>query len=138
MARWYKPLVVLMWLALPSAFWNYWRSWDQLPARMAVHFDANWQPNGYTSRDGAVELGLGIMVAMLILFTVATLIIQSLKLSAAWPALLIAYVVIGFCWYGNQMIVNFNLNAQQRSSTVSSQFPVSGLRRFHGELTTEN
>jgi hypothetical protein len=123
--NWYKPLVVLMWLALPTAFWNYWHVWDQLPARMAVHFDANWQPNGYTSREGALELGLGIMLVLLILFTVTALIMHALKPSAAWPALFIAYVVIGLCWYGNQMIVNFNLNSRQRSSVVSSQFPVS-------------
>ena len=126
MARnWYKPLVVLMWLALPTAFWNYWQSWDQLPARMAVHFDANWQPNGYTSREGALELDLGIMLVMLVLFTVATLIINAMKPAAAWPALVIAYVVIGFCWYGNQMIVNFNMNSRPKVSVVSSQFPVS-------------
>ena len=48
-----------MWLALPISAWEYWQVWDQLPTRMAVHFDANWQPNGYTSREGALELGLG-------------------------------------------------------------------------------
>ena len=126
--KWYKPLVVLMWLALPTSAWNYWHVWDQLPARMAVHFDANWQPNGYTSREGALELGLGIMVVMLVLFTVATLIIYALKPPAAWPALLISYVVLGFCWYGNYSIVNFNLRAQQvrssQSSVLRSQFPV--------------
>ena len=64
---WYKLAVFLMWLALPAAAWNYGRVWNQLPERMAVHFDANWQPNGYTSRAGAAELGLGIMAVMLIL-----------------------------------------------------------------------
>ncbi len=86
MARtWYKTLVVLMWLALPTSAWDYWHVWDQLPARMAVHFDANWQPNGYTSREGALQLGLGIMLVMLVLFTVATLIVHALKPPAAWP-----------------------------------------------------
>ena len=79
---------------------------------------------------------LGIMVVMLILFTVTTLIIHALKPSAAWPALVIAYVVVGFCWYGNQMIVNFNLNAQQKVSVVRSQFPVS--RQTPVQLRTEN
>ena len=53
----YKPLVWLMWLALPITALNYWRNWDRLPMRMAVHFDANWQPNGYTSREGAADAG---------------------------------------------------------------------------------
>jgi hypothetical protein len=124
--RWYKPLVVLMWLALPSSAWNYWHVWNQLPVRMAVHFDANWQPNGYTSREGALQLGMGILLAMLVLFTVATLVLHVLRPVAAWPALVIAYVVLGFCWYGNYSIVKFNLNAQAQSSRLSvlrSQFP---------------
>jgi uncharacterized membrane protein len=107
---WYKTAVLLTWLALPTAAWNYWRAWDQLPARMAVHFDANWQPNGYTSRQGAVELGLGIMAVMLVLFTVATLIVRALKPRASWSALLLSCIVLGFCWYGNYSIIRFNLN----------------------------
>ena len=108
--NWYKTAVLLMWLALPTSAWIYWRAWEQLPARMAVHFDANWQPNGYTSREGAVELGLGIMGVMLVLFTVTTLIVRALKPSASWPALLLSWVVLGFCWYGNYSIVRFNLS----------------------------
>jgi|SRR3954451_3934195 hypothetical protein len=129
MARtWYRALVALMWLALPSSAWCYWRVWEQLPGRMAVHFDADWQANGFTSREGALQLGLGIMAVMLVLFTVATLIIHALKPPAAWPALVISYVVIGFCWYGNYSIVKFNVNAQgaAKFSVVSSQFPSSG------------
>jgi len=65
---WFKPLVAMMWLMLAFSAASYWQAWDQLPNRMAVHFDANWQPNGYTSREGAVMLGLGIMAVMLVLF----------------------------------------------------------------------
>lgn len=117
--RWLKAGVLLMWLAMPISAWEYRSVWEQLPARMAVHFDANWRPNGYTSREGALELGLGIMAVMLVMFTVATLIIQAQKPSAAWPALLIAYVVVGFCWYGNHAIVKFNLDAQKGRSQLS-------------------
>jgi len=114
----YKPLVLLMWLALPTSFWSYWHVWDQLPGRIAVHFDANWQPNGYTSREGALELGIGILGVILVLLTVVTLVVYALKPSAAWPALVFAYVVVGFCWYGNYSIVKFNLNAQPAHSEL--------------------
>ena len=124
--RWYNIAVLLMWLALPAAAWNYWSVWDRLPGRMAVHFDANWQPNGFTSREGALELGLGIMVVMLVLFTVATLILYAMKPVAALPGLVVAYVVVGFCWYGNYSIVKFNLKRSSQCSVVSTQFPVSG------------
>jgi uncharacterized membrane protein len=118
---WYKAMIGLMWLALPITGWNYWRSWKQLPSRMAVHFDANWQPNGYTSREGALQLGLGIMVVMLVLFTVATFIVHALKPAAAWPALLIAYIVLGICCYANYSIVKFNLSQAQHSQLLGGE-----------------
>src|SRR5215472_12131014 len=130
MARtWHKTLILLMWLALPASGWMYWSAWDRLPARMAVHFDANWQPNGYTSRDGAVQLGLGILFVLLVLFTVTTLIIDALKPQAFWPALVVTYFVLGVCSYGNYSVVNFNLQAKQVHlqmvrSKSSSQFLV--------------
>ena len=107
---WYKPLVALMWLALPINALNYWRACDQLPARMAVHFDANWRPNGYTSREGALYLGLGVMAFLLVLFTVGALIAHAQKPSAFWPMLIFFCAVLGFCWYGNYSIIRFNLN----------------------------
>jgi hypothetical protein len=134
--RIYKVAVVLMWLALPTSAWEYRCVWQQLPARMAVHFDANWQPNGYTSRQGALDLGLGIMVLILVIFTVSTLIMQAMKPSAAWPTLLVAYVVLGFCWYGNHRILKFNLKAQAAHSELVAgkevfQFPVVSSHSTH-------
>jgi hypothetical protein len=108
--RFYKTLVALMWLALPITALHYWQNWDQLPVRMAVHFDANYQPNGYTSREGALELGLGIMAVMLVLFTVGALTARALKPSASWPLLLGFGVVLGLIAYGNFSIIRFNLN----------------------------
>lgn len=77
---------------------------------MAVHFDANFEPNGYTSREGAAELGLGIMAVLLLLFTIAGLIARDMKPTAAWPMLVVFYVVVGILWYGNYSILRFNLN----------------------------
>ncbi len=114
-----------MWLALPITSLKYWRAWDELPLRMAVHFDANWQPNGYTSREGSLELGLGIMVFMLIVFTVAGLIVRALNRAASWPMLIVFYVVLGFVWFGNSSIVEWNLGHAQESrhALVRKEFP---------------
>jgi len=114
----YKALVVLLWLILPITAWEYYGHWDHLPARMAVHFDAKWQPNGYSSRQGAVMQGLSIMAFMLLVFTLAALIIHAQKPAAAWPALVIAYIVLGICWYANHWIVNFNLHATAHSELM--------------------
>jgi uncharacterized membrane protein len=116
---WYKPAILLMWTTLLTSALNYWRVRDQLPARMAVHFDANWQPNGFTSKVGAAELGLGILTVMLLLFTVAGLIVHRLKPAAARLMLVLFYVVVGLTWYGNYSIVKFNLNRFTRYPPVT-------------------
>ena len=120
---WYKWAVLLMWMALPTSAWNYWHAWDQLPERMAVHFDANWRPNGFTSREGAFQLGLGIMLVMLVIFTVATLVVVYMKPAAGLGALIVAYVALGFCWYGNYSIVEFNLKSPAHSELVGPRLP---------------
>ena len=61
---------------------------------------------------------LGILVVMLVMFTIATLVTSYLKPIAVLPVLLISYVVMGFCWYGNYSIVKFNLNAQAAHSEL--------------------
>ena len=119
----YKPMLLLMWLALVTTALNYWRAWDRLSERVAVHFDANFEPNGYTSRQGAVELGLGIMAVLLVLFTVAGLIAHAMKPVAAWPMLLVFYVVLGICWYGNYSIIRFNLNRLAPQPPVNITVP---------------
>ena len=125
--RAYKTAVLLMWLALPTSAWEYRRTWNQLPPRMAVHFDANWQPNGYTSREGALELGLGIMAVMLVMFTLATLIIHALKPAAGLPAVLIAYVVAGI------LLVRESHHHQIQFECSAGPFRVGGLEFPRGE-----
>ena len=124
--RFYKSAVWLMWLALPLTALDYWQAWDRLPMRLAVHFDANWQPNGYTSREGALMLGLGIMAVMLLLFTVGGLVVHALKPAAAWPMLILFYVVLGFLCYGNYSIVKWNLEHNEHPQ-VWNLTPHSGL-----------
>lgn len=124
--NWYTTAIGMMWLTLPITALNYWRAWDQLPARMAVHFDANWQPNGYTSREGALLLGLGIMAFLLVIFTVGGFILRATRSSPAWPLLAFFYVVLGITWYGNNRIVEYNLNAQPaHSELVGSPSPAT-------------
>jgi len=53
-----------------------------------------------------------------VLFTVAGLIAHAMKPVAAWPMLVVFYVVLGFVWYGNYSIVKFNLNSQPAHSEL--------------------
>ena len=125
--NWFKTLIWLMWLALPITALNYWSAWDQLPARMAVHFDADWHPNGYTSREGAIMLGLGIMGFMLVVSTIGLLMVHALKpAGTAWALLIVFYVTLAFTWYGNHSIIEFNLNAQPAHTRPVGLNPLAG------------
>jgi hypothetical protein len=115
---WHKLAVLLLWLALPAMALKYWRVWDQLPLRMAVHFDANWQPNGFTSRQGSLMLSLGMLATMQVLFTITFFIVRAQKPGALWPMLLFSYVFLGFFWFANNWIVEFNLRPQPAHSEL--------------------
>ena len=126
---WFKPMIWLLWLALPTTLLNYWRHWDQLPARIAVHFDANWNPNGYTSREGALMLALIVTVSLLLVFTIAAHIAFAQKPSAAWPMLIVFYVAMGLVWYVNNWIVDRNFPPPAHSELVG---PISPAMRNSG------
>jgi len=102
----------LMWLALPLTALTYWRVWDRLPMRMAVHFDANWQPNGWTSRQRALYLGLGIMAFIVLLFTVAAYAVRANKPSSGWPLMAFFYLILVVLCLVNNWIAERNLKTQ--------------------------
>ncbi|MGA2374425.1 MAG: DUF1648 domain-containing protein [Candidatus Sulfotelmatobacter sp.] len=116
----FQAAVGLTWLALPLTLLNYWRAWDQLPPRVAVHFDINWQPNGYTSRQGSLMLALGTTAFLLLIFTIACYATRNAAVSslAKWSMVAVFYVVLGFVYYVNNWIVDRNLSRQQRTELV--------------------
>src|SRR5208282_2859948 len=113
--RLFRAAAWFTWLALPLTALNYWRAWDRLPMRMAVHFDINWQPNGWTSREGALMLALGSTAFILVIFTIAsyaTLRTASSGL-AMWGMVAVFYSALGFVYFVNNWIVDRNLSPQQ-------------------------
>jgi hypothetical protein len=136
--KWSKPplwLIWVMWLALPITALEYQQNWDSLPVRMAVHFDANWNPNGFTSREGAEHLGLGVLATMLILFTIGAFAVRALRPKAAWPQLVIFYAVLGLVWYGNHSVIAFNLKSSSpHVEVMRASFPIFRYGVVDGEL----
>jgi hypothetical protein len=108
--------VGLAWLALPLTAWNYSRAWDRLPMRIAVHFDANWQPNGWATREGSRTLALGMTAFLLAVFTIASYAARRTAPSspATWALVAIFYVVLGIVYSVNSWVVERNL--QPRST----------------------
>jgi hypothetical protein len=116
----FQIAVGLTWLTLPLTALHYWRVWDHLPARVAVHFDINWQPNGWTSREGSLMLALGTTAFLVLIFTIACYAMSGAAVSslARWSMVGVFYVVLGFVYCINSWIADRNLNEQPRSELV--------------------
>ena len=90
----YRTMTALLWLALPLTAFQYWMVWDQLPARMATHFGAAGQPNGWMSRETLAIFSLVLLAFLLATFTWALTRVRKPD-ALAWSLLAMFYVVIG-------------------------------------------
>jgi hypothetical protein len=102
----------LAWLALPLTALRYWQLWDQLPLRMATHFDFSGQPNGWMPRDVSLWFALGITASLLIIFTVVLLVVYSARQAdpASWATLAFFYLSLGFTFFVNNLVLEHNLH----------------------------
>lgn len=66
----YKTLAWLLWLAPAAIALRYWQVWDQLPLRVASHFDGSGRANGWMPRAISAEWTLGFLCGLAALFTV--------------------------------------------------------------------
>jgi hypothetical protein len=106
--RLYRTMTVLLWLALPLTGLQYWRVWDQLPARMATHFRAAGQPNGWMTRETSFIFTVVLLVFLLATFTWVLTRVRKPDV-LAWSLLAMLYVVIGVLYSVNAVVLNFNL-----------------------------
>jgi hypothetical protein len=104
----YRTMTALLWLALPLTGWQFWTVWNQLPARMASHFGASGQPNGWMSRETLAIFFLVLLTFLLTTFTWA--LTRARKPDAlAWSLLAMFYVVVGVLLSVNSAVLKFNL-----------------------------
>ena len=110
--RAFHALTWLMWLFLPLISLRYWQVWDRLPARMATHFDINGYANGWMTREASLWFVLGMAAFLLTLFTGILLLIHWQKMSdaASWALLGFFYFIVGFLFYGNELVLRHNLD----------------------------
>lgn len=129
----------LMWLAVPITALDYWLAWDRLPARMAVHFAINWRANGWASREAAFGFGVGVVVFMLLVFTIASYVARTSPVPKFMPWVLLAffYGVIVFVCAVNHWVVSYNLGERTTSTVQSAPIEISH-RMEISVLRTEN
>ncbi len=108
--RW-KFGIGILWLGLPLIAFRYWMVWDSLPVRLATHFNAAGQPNGWMTREGSMYFILGLYLFLSVLFTVILTVIHKVHApdAAAGAMLGLFYVVCGVLYYGNESVLAYNL-----------------------------
>ena len=112
--RLYFGLACLMWLVLPLTAVQFRRNWERLPLRMATHFNAANQPNGWMTRDQALWSSVEMLAVVLTVFTLI-LIFSNRKQEItgfAWMVLGFFYIVIGLCWYMFSSTLKYNVSGQ--------------------------
>jgi hypothetical protein len=107
----YRSITALLWLALPLTAFQYWSVWDQLPSRMATHFGATGQANGWMTRQAAFTFAIGLTVFLLVTFTWALTRVRKPDV-LAWSLIAMLYVVIGVLFSINAAVLNYNLNGR--------------------------
>jgi hypothetical protein len=105
----FRWLTALPWLALVYVASRYWQVWDRLPARMATHFDALGRPNGWMSREVALGFMLGVLVFVLVAFTLILARVRRTE-AGTWAFLVLFGLAAGtICWI-NQSLLAYNLD----------------------------
>lgn len=110
----YYALIGALWLALPVTAEYFRGNWDRLPARLATHFNAANQPNGWMTREQALWSSLEILAITVSIFTVVLLLSHRKRAITAfsWVLLAFFYVVTGLGCYIFISTINFNLTGQ--------------------------
>ena len=108
MRRNFQITIGLLWLMPVIMFLQYRLVWDRLPRSVATHFAANGQPNGWMSREGALEFPL---IPVLIVLIVATIALGRIREphAGSWAILGLFAVMPLAMIVINQQIITFNL-----------------------------
>jgi len=109
--KWWHLGIGLLWLSLPLTAMRYWLVWDRLPVRLATHFNAYNQPNGWMSREASLIFTLVLLLFVLTTFTVILLRIRKPD-TIAWAVLGMFYVITGFLYQISGSVLNYNLSGE--------------------------
>lgn len=107
----FRTITALLWMALPVIGFQYWMVWDQLPTRMASHFGAAGQPNGWMMRETSVIFSLVLLASLLTIFTWVLTRIRKPD-ALAWSLLAMFYVVIGVLVSVTSSVLDYNIHGR--------------------------
>ena len=109
--RYLRIFTALMWIALPAMAALYAINWQQLPARLATHFDLANRPNGWMAREASLAF---LLVMVIFVAALSTLILSRVQKPdpAAWSLLVPFYVILGTLLWAGEAIIDYNVHGQ--------------------------
>ncbi len=108
----YQSLVALLWLG-PLVVWLRYRElWEQLPARMATHFNVAGVANGWMTREVSLDYSVGFVALLAGVFSVVLfLMLRKYELTKlSWTLLAFFHAETWTFVYLMNSLVEFNLN----------------------------
>ena len=104
-------LAALQWLSLPIMVLLFGSVWQQLPSRVATHFDLAGQPNGRMTREEAVVVLLGVATAVLIGTTWMLSRVNEID-ATAWGLVALGYIIQSALIWAGQSIIDYNVHGK--------------------------
>ena len=104
-------LAALQWLSLPVMVLLFGSVWQQLPSRVATHFDLAGQPNGWMTREEAVVVLLGVATAVLITTTWVLSRVTEMD-ATAWGLIALGYIIQSALIWAGQSIIDYNVHGK--------------------------
>ena len=110
----YYGLIGGLWLALPVTARVFRENWGRLPVRVATHFNAANEPNGWMSREQALWSSLEMLAILVTVFTfVLVLSHRKRSLNAfSWALLAFFYVAVGLGCYIFSSTISYNVSGE--------------------------
>ena len=105
----YRVAVGMLWIVLPLTAVRYLMLWDLLPQRMATHFNAAGQPNGWMTKDTALIFPLALLSGLLLIATLVAFRVKTPDF-AAWTLLGFSGLILGVIYWGAESVLEYNLH----------------------------
>jgi hypothetical protein len=107
----FRVASALIWISVPLNALVFALAWNQLPARLATHFDFNNQPNGWMPREGAFAFFLLFAAMMAAIATWTLSRVTSPDLSA-WGLAGLFYVIAGTLLWAENAVIAYNVSGK--------------------------
>jgi uncharacterized membrane protein len=98
-----------LWAWVPFTAMRIALAWNELPLRMATHFDDQWRPNGWSTRGDALWMVFIVLGIGLVATSVPTFFVRFAKPSHSWPVLVLSHFGMVIVGWGANTLITHNL-----------------------------